>query len=421
MSIILAVLLVFSVMPLGAGMAFGSDADFELEEGYERVVGDFMEGLAIFARFVGGDFKYGFIDEAGKEVVPVKYDHARDFSDGLAAVELNEKWGFIDKTGKEVIPFDFDYAREFSDGLAPVLMGEKWGFIDKAGKEVVPFKFDEALSFTEGLASVSIDEKFGFIDKTGKEVIAFEYDFAFEFSEGLAAVLLDEKWGFIDKTGEVIIPFDYILITRFSEGLAGVQVDGKIGFVDKTGEVVIPFLYDGASAFKGGVAWVLIGYEEFLIDKTGQRVDPEDDGFVIPVPERVVVSNQPLMIDGEVVEVQPYNIDGSNYFKLRDLAALLTETGSQFDVGFEDGKIVVTTGEAYTPLDTDLVIGEDMSASARPSPQTLVVDGEVVSDVHVYNIGGSNYFQLRELGALVGFAVDYDAETRTMIIETEGY
>ena len=149
--------------------------------------------------------------------------------------------------------------------------------------------------------------------------------------------------------------------------------------------------------------------------------EEEEAGFVIPVPDRVVVSNQPLKIDGEIVEVQPYNIDGSNYFKLRDLAALLTGTGSQFNVGFEDGNIVVTTGEEYEPLDTDLVIGEDMSASARPSPQTLVVDGEVVSDVHVYNIGGSNYFQLRELGALVGFAVDYDAETRTMIIETEGY
>ena len=168
------------------------------------------------------------------------------------------------------------------------------------------------------------------------------------------------------------------------------------------------------------------GYENGVNGEVDEDVDAVEEeeaeaGFEIPVPDSVVVSNQPLMVDGAIVEVQPYNIDGANFFKLRDLAALLTGTGSQFNVGFEDGNIVVTTGEEYEALETDLVIGEDESASTRPSPQTLVVDGEVVSEILVYNIGGSNYFQLRELGAIVGFAVDYDAETRTVIVETEGY
>jgi len=151
-----------------------------------------------------------------------------------------------------------------------------------------------------------------------------------------------------------------------------------------------------------------------------EAVVEEEEAFEIPVPTKVAVSDQPLMIDGEVVEVQPYNIDGANYFKLRDLAALMSGSGSQFNVDYEAPNMIVTTGEEYEPIDGDLVIGEDKSASCAPSKQVLLVDEEQV-DILVYNIGGNNYFQLRGLGELVGFSVDYDNATRTMIVETEGY
>jgi len=148
--------------------------------------------------------------------------------------------------------------------------------------------------------------------------------------------------------------------------------------------------------------------------------DEEEAGFVIPEPGKVVVSGQKLMVDGKIVSVQPYNIDDSNYFKLRDIAALLNGTGSQFNVTFEAPNMIVTLGEGYEKIDGDLAIGEDKSGTCVPSKQVLMVDGEKV-DILVYNIGGSNYFQLRGLGDIVGFAVDYDGETKTMIVETEGY
>ncbi len=42
----------------------------------------------------------------------------RSFQEGLALIELNDKYGFIDKTGNVVIPLQFDYAHDFSEGLA---------------------------------------------------------------------------------------------------------------------------------------------------------------------------------------------------------------------------------------------------------------------------------------------------------------
>jgi hypothetical protein len=51
-------------------------------------------------------------------------------------VKLNGKWGFIDTAGKEVIPLKYDVAGWFCEGLAMVILNGKYGFIDKTGKYV---------------------------------------------------------------------------------------------------------------------------------------------------------------------------------------------------------------------------------------------------------------------------------------------
>ena len=134
---------------------------------------------------------------------------------------------------------------------------------------------------------------------------------------------------------------------------------------------------------------------------------------------KVVMSPQNLRADGKTIACEKYNIDGSNYFKLRDVAMVLDGTGSRFSVGWDGEKkvISVVTGEAYTPDGSELDLsGGDKSASAVPSTQTLLINGIERSDLSAYNIGGNNYFKLRDLGDALGFEVDYDKETNTAII-----
>ena len=139
-----------------------------------------------------------------------------------------------------------------------------------------------------------------------------------------------------------------------------------------------------------------------------------------PKPGAVVVSPQSLMVDGAVKNAQKYNIDGANYFKLRDLAYLLNGTGSQFGVGWDGatGTVTITTGEAYTSVGGELEAGADMSASAVASAQTIKINGETRSDLYVYNIGGANFFKLRDLGTALGFEVDYDAANNAATVAT---
>jgi len=44
--------------------------------------------------------KYGYIDTAGRMVIPTQFDVARPFHEGFAAVAVGDKWHFIDKTGR---------------------------------------------------------------------------------------------------------------------------------------------------------------------------------------------------------------------------------------------------------------------------------------------------------------------------------
>ena len=134
----------------------------------------------------------------------------------------------------------------------------------------------------------------------------------------------------------------------------------------------------------------------------------------------VRLSPQNLTVDAKEINCEKYNIDGSNYFKLRDLAYLLNGTGSQFSVGWNDQTktVSIVTGNAYTSDGSELKVGADKSDTAVPSAQTILVNGTRRSDLSVYNIGGNNFFKLRDLGTALGFDVDYDAATNTAIVKS---
>ena len=138
---------------------------------------------------------------------------------------------------------------------------------------------------------------------------------------------------------------------------------------------------------------------------------------------RVVRSTQALNVDGRTVYCEYYNIDDRNYFKLRDLAYLLNGTESRFSVDYDAEKnaVLIVRGQDYAPIGSELGIGEDMSSTAQITGQTIYVDGEKNERLTVYNIGGIkgyNYFQLRELGKVLGFGVDYDEENRTILVKS---
>ena len=234
---------------------------------------DFFEGLAPVAGYVEAEngmrsLKWGFIDKTGKTIIPLQYEQANGFSEGLAAVKNGDRWGYIDITGKEVIPCTFYSAQSFVDGMAAVMFvmdpPYSWGYIDKVGEfTITPHLvcFDVS-SFYYGADLAIIRNgnngifKNGFINKYGMIAIQQVYDNASPFIEGYAAVEKNGSWGFIDEKGNVVIPLEYSKASQFFDGLAAVKKDGKAGYIGKNGEIVIPLEYDETYAFTNGIAVV---------------------------------------------------------------------------------------------------------------------------------------------------------------------
>ncbi|MCX7715230.1 MAG: carboxylesterase family protein [Clostridia bacterium] len=136
----------------------------------------------------------------------------------------------------------------------------------------------------------------------------------------------------------------------------------------------------------------------------------------------VQLSSQKLVIDGNEVSIQAYNIGGYNYVKLRDMAILLNNTNSQFEVGYDEqtNNVTLTTGSNYTSVGGELESGVDKSSTCIVGTSNVTVDG-IEMNSSVYNLDGNNFFKLRDLGNKLGFEVEYDSEKNMAVITTGSY
>lgn len=155
---------------------YGSAKDFENGRAVVTAsTGQIANGHTVYAE--------GVIDKSGNVVVPFgEYQPSANsdkekYHDGLKAVQAKDnKWGFVDQAGNQIIPAKYDkttyyngfgdvsYTPSFSNGLAAVyLSGKGYGYIDLHGNEVMPFQYGSARQLSEGMLAVGVDGKWGFV------------------------------------------------------------------------------------------------------------------------------------------------------------------------------------------------------------------------------------------------------------------
>ncbi|NLZ53000.1 MAG: hypothetical protein GX892_07625 [Thermoanaerobacteraceae bacterium] len=148
--------------------------------------------------------------------------------------------------------------------------------------------------------------------------------------------------------------------------------------------------------------------------------------FIIQVTDAAAVeqlakpTTSKVLINGKAISFEAYNINGNNYFKLRDLAMALRGTNKQFEVGWDakNNAINLTSGKAYTSVGGELVVSAGTKAKkARPTTSKIYLDGKEVTFT-AYNIDGNNYFKLRDIAKAMNFAVTWDGKTNTISINT---
>ena len=179
---------------------------------------------------------------------------------------------------------------------------------------------------------------------------------------------------------------------------------------------------DDYSDFEGRVNEILDNQYPYSISRIDSATPAQPQQ---PAAETIASpTNDKLEVNGNAADPTVYKIGDSNYFKIRDVAALLNGTEKQFAVGYDGSKnaVTATTGQGYDKQSGDLAgAATGGSQTADPSNDAIYVNGEKIT-AEVYKINGSNYFKLRDIGQAFDFGVDWNSEAQTIFIDTaKGY
>ena len=234
-------------------------------------------------------------------------------TNGLYAVQKDEKWGYIDENGLGKTDIKYSFVSQVGDEGIRILYGDQKNIIDKEDvvRGKLSFEPEEAGVYSEGLISMCNDKSYGYYDSYGEYQFG-EYNQASKFSNGKAAVK-EKQWLLIDKEGKKVSKETYQdirinnddsyiyrnvmiaqkdgkyklydqdenLISTFEcddvdiitdDELIAYKQGGKWGFVDTKGEVKIEPTYDEAKSFSNGLAAVCKGDKWGFIDLSGKLV-----------------------------------------------------------------------------------------------------------------------------------------------------
>ena len=133
--------------------------------------------------------------------------------------------------------------------------------------------------------------------------------------------------------------------------------------------------------------------------------------------KEVKASSQKVKLNGKDVVIYGYIIDNYNYFKLRDVAAVLKDTEAKFGVEYKDEVATLTKGADYKVADTDQKEVKKVSKGILTNDKVMVGDKALTATA--YKIDNSNYYKLRDLGEALGFGVDFDKATNTILLTSK--
>lgn len=135
------------------------------------------------------------------------------------------------------------------------------------------------------------------------------------------------------------------------------------------------------------------------------------------------VSAARVTVDGKPVSAAAYNIGGSNYFKLRDLAMAFQGTERSFGVEWDgNAKTITLTEGPYKPVGGEgAALTGGAQTATRATAEVQIEDGDAFMPLvgKAYEIAGNHYFKLRDLCQMAGVGVEWDAASKTVRLTTK--
>lgn len=278
----------------------------------------------------------GFEDENRNPTTPKMFEQVRQFSEGMAAVQLNGLWGYINPDGLFVIPAKFEFASDFRFGLAEVIVDGHAGAIDTHGNIVVAPEYRSIIPLTRNVVIASdwgagrslhsgkldddpaptrsglfevgkgwITEEvlrfrefdainggliwasgrgfgYGLMSAEGVWIIEPQYRNVQKlFNDRAIVQSQDGQWGAVEGRGAVAISPQFEWLGFFRHGFGSIRNDDKVALVRPNGALVGGRFFDGVLQNETGVfpSVLLDGYW-YGVDENDTLVDDPRDGQI---------------------------------------------------------------------------------------------------------------------------------------------
>ncbi len=168
-----------------------------------------------------------------------------------------------------------------------------------------------------------------------------------------------------------------------------------------------------------------------LANNTGGSWYPAVEGISMHSDTKLTITNSTnygtaaakatkLLVNNQKVSISAYNINGNNYFKLRDIAQLLSDTNKKFNVSWNDDSktILVTSGVDYIPVGGELVLrGQQNPQNYSQGKPDILLDGNQI-EWSAYLINNNNYFKLRDIAETLDFEVSWDEDSKAILVDS---
>ncbi|MDR1204957.1 MAG: phosphodiester glycosidase family protein [Peptococcaceae bacterium] len=225
---------------------------------------------------------------------------------------------------------------------------------------------------------------------------------------------------FIGATEDGQVVVGNMPAATLAEAAAACQELGLVNAMCLDGGGSVGLAFEGKSISAGRNVNNALGF----VADAALDVSAADASDAVPVEEPLAVNavsalagSQKLSVAGaEAVTIQSYNINGNNFFKLRDVAFILKDTSCAFSVGWDEATAAISlrNGETYQPTGAELEQTTAGSRAVLPSTANLLVNGEA-KFFTVYNIDGNNYFKLRDF-EMLGVNVGWDEAAGVILL-----
>ena len=131
-------------------------------------------------------------------------------------------------------------------------------------------------------------------------------------------------------------------------------------------------------------------------------------------------SDAKISVDGAEYEIAGFNVNNSNYYKIRDIAMLMRSTPARFNVTWDTklNGISILTGVKYEIIGGELENKQYSTLEITENTSAIYIDGDR-ADIKTYTINGNTYFKIRDIADATGFKVDWDNASQRIIITTD--